>query len=110
MELRLGSDISEPLEEGGSSAQMLLLVDTIWNDPRWKRLELLFKQRKRVAGVPSPSFAHHVNTRLILSRKDGIIFDNMDYNVIHAAAVTSREVISYPPPTAEVQAIAVAKW
>jgi NAD(P) transhydrogenase subunit alpha len=108
MDLRLGSEITEPFENDGSSAQSLLLFDAIPTDPRAESPELLCKQRKQVGGVPYLSFAHYVNTELT-PRKDKIIIHNMDDDVIRGATVTHQGAITYPPPPPKVQAIAAAK-
>ncbi|ARM89776.1 NAD(P)(+) transhydrogenase (AB-specific) subunit alpha [Rhizobium sp. CIAT894] len=65
----------------------------------------------RMAAQASTLYATNIRHMLtdLTPGKDGVIFHNMDDDVIRGATVTKGGEIAYPPPPPKVQAIAAAK-
>lgn len=65
----------------------------------------------RMAGQSSSLYASNVRHMIadLTPAKDGVVFHNMDDDVIRGATITHKGEITYPPPPPKVQAIAAQK-
>lgn len=65
----------------------------------------------RMAAQASTLYSTNIRHMLtdLTPKKDGVIFQNMEDDVIRGATVTHAGAVTYPPPPPKVQAIAAAK-
>jgi len=65
----------------------------------------------RMAAQSSTLYSNNIRHMIfdLTPGKDGVVFHNMDDDVIRGATVTHKGAVTYPPPPPKVQAIAAAK-